>query len=366
MNAPPQVLALLLLATVLSACSRPDPAPEPVRAVRTLTVAPATVVGELEYAAEVKARAESSLGFRVAGKMVQRTAELGQAVRAGQVLARLDPQDLRLAQEAAAAAVQAAKASAEQTAADLERFKGLFAQGFISDAELARHDTAARAARSQWQQAQAASRLQVNQVDYSALTAPVDGVVTGIEAEPGAVLAAGKTVLRLAHARGRDAVFSVPETAVAGLRALRDRQGSLTVRLWGRDATLPATVREVAAAADPTTRTFLVKADLGDAPVDLGQTATVSVGLPPTGDLLRLPLSALLQQGGRTAVWLLDGGSMTVRAQPVQVAGADGNSALIGGGLAAGAEVVTAGVHVLTEGQRVSRFQSSLPPAAAR
>jgi len=361
-----RALVTLCLVTWLAGCSRPEPAPEPIRAVRTMKLAPATVQGAFDYAAEVRSRTESRLAFRVPGKMLSRSAELGQKVRAGQVLARLDPQDLQLSREAAMAALQAAQGAAVEAQADLQRFKGLRAQGFISEAELARRETAATTARSQALQAQAQARMQLNQVGYSELVAPADGVVTGIDAEPGAVLSAGAPVLRLALAGPRDAVFSVPEVAVSGLRALRGKQGALKVTLWGRDGSFAATVREVAAAADPQTRTFLVKADLGDAPVDLGQTATVSVNLPPVGGALRLPLTALLQLGGETVVWRLDGESMTVHARPVQVAGADGNQAIIGAGLAPDMEVVTAGVHVLTEGQKVTRYQPAKMPAGDR
>jgi RND family efflux transporter MFP subunit len=181
-------------------------------------------------------------------------------------------------------------------------------------------------------------------------------VVTGADAEPGAVLAAGQTVLRLAHAGPRDAVFSVPEDQVQGLRQLLGIEGALRVRGWGRPDAWPATVREVAASADPMTRTFLVKADLGTGPADLGQTATATLALPPRDGLIRLPLSAVRELGGRTVVWQLDPQAMTVSAREVQIAGADGNLALVGAGLAPGAEVVTAGVHVLSEGQQVTRF----------
>lgn len=348
---------------LLAACSKTEPAPEPVRAVRTQKVSLTTVDAAHEYAAEVRARTESRLGFRVGGKLVRRQAEVGQVVAAGQALAELDPQDLRLAQQAAQAAVASAEVSALQARDDLERFRGLHAQGFISAADLQRRETTARAADAQLAQARAQAGVQGNQAGYSRLLAPAAGVVTAVEAEPGAVLAAGAPVLRLAHAGPRDVVFHVPEDRVDALRAMRGRAGAVQARLWGRDGTLPATVREVSAAADPVTRTFLVKADLGDARAELGQTAVISLPLPPRDGLLRLPLTAVLQLQGRTVVWLLDPGSMTVRAQPVQVAGADDNLALIGGGLAAGAEVVTAGVHVLTEGQKVTRYTTSTAAA---
>ena len=347
---------VVLLPALLSACSRPAPPPEPVRAVRTLLVAPASVGGVHEYAAELRARTESRLGFQVPGRLLKRRVEVGQAVQAGQVLAEIDPQDLRLAQTAAQAAVAAADVNAAQAGADLRRFRDLQAQGFISAAELQRRETAARAADAQLKQARAQAAVQGNQAGYSQLRAPAAGVITATEAEPGAVLAAGQPVLRLAHAGPRDAVFSVPEDAVDALRRLQGVAGALQVKPWGRTESWPATVREVAAAADPTTRTFMVKADLGRAAADLGQTLTVLLPLPPRDGLIRLPLSAVRELGGKTVVWALDAATMTLQARSIQVAGADANVVLVGGGLAAGTEVVTAGVHVLVEGQKVSRW----------
>lgn len=348
--------SLVLAAAVLAGCARPEPGPEPVRSVRTLKVATGAVAGQTEYAAEVRARVESTPGFRVGGKLVRRLVDVGQTVSAGQPLAELDPQDLRLAQAAAGAAVAAAEVSARQAKADFDRFRDLHAQGFISIAELQRRETAWKAADAQLAQARAQADVQLNQAGYARLLAPAAGVVTAVLAEPGAVVGAGTPVLRLALAGPRDVVFAVPEDQVAGLRSLRGREGALSVRLWGREQALPATLREVAAAADPVTRTFQAKADLGGAAVELGQTAAITLPQPERPGLVRLPLSALLEQKGRTVVWLLDGASMSVRQQPVQVVGADGNEALIGGGLSAGAEVVTAGVHVLTEGQKVTRY----------
>jgi RND family efflux transporter MFP subunit len=356
--------ATLVLALV-AGCSRPVAPPAPVRSVRTVVVEAGTAAGSREYAAEVRARTEARLGFRVGGKLLQRRVDAGQTVRAGELLAVLDPQDLRLAQEAARAGVEAARVSAGQATADLERYRGLRAQGFISEAELQRRETSARAADAQLDQAQAQAGLQRNQTAYTRLTAPADGVVTAVDAEPGAVLSAGTPVLRLALAGPRDVVFAVPETAVGALRALVGRAGGMQVRLWGQISSVPATVREVAGAADPATRTFQIKADLGAALVELGRTAIVTLALPATPGVIRLPLSALREgEGGGSAVWVLDPASMRVQAQAVQVAGADGNVVLVGSGIAPGAEVVTAGVHVLTEGQAVTRWSAPSTPSA--
>lgn len=364
-------LHALLLAglAVLAACSKPEPAPAPVRAVRTLTVAPQSAGGVQEYAGEVRARTESRLGFRVGGKIVRRDADLGDNVKAGQLLAQLDPQDLRLGQEAAKAALSAAQVNHDQAAADFKRFKELRDQGFISSAELERRETALKAALAQLEQARAQSSVQGNQAAYASLLADAKGVITAVEAEPGMVVAAGTPVLRLAHDGPRDVVFAVPEDKLALIRQLAAVPGRFSVKLWGEDSTaLPASIREISAAADPVTRTFLVKADVGKAPVKLGQTATVRVELPQTAGVTKLPLTALKEEQGRSIVWLVDRQSMTVRAQAVQVAGADGNDAVITGGLQAGQVVVTAGVHVLNPGQTVKFYVepgASAPASAA-
>lgn len=359
-----RLIALSLLLPILAACSRPPPPAEPVRAVRTLTVATDSAGGAYEYAAEVRARIESRLGFRVGGKIVRRQADLGDTVKAGQALAQLDPQDLRLSQDSARAALSSAQANLALAEADYRRYQELLAQGFISAAELERRDTTLKAARATYQQAQAQAAVQGNQAGYATLVADASGVVTAIEAEPGQVVAAGAPVLRLAHDGPRDVVFSVPEDREALVRALEGKPGALRVRLWGSTETFPATVREVAAATDAVTRTFLVKADVGRAPVKLGQTATALVDLPRSDGVIKLPLSALIEAGGQTSVWLLDAASMTVKTQPVQVAGAEGSRAIVVGGLAPGQEVVTAGVHVLTPGQKVRRYAEPTPASA--
>jgi RND family efflux transporter MFP subunit len=354
------LLGSLAVVVVLTACSKPQPVQEPVRAVRTLTVSEAAAGATLEYAAEVRARTESRLGFRVGGKMVRRAVDLGDSVARGQVLAQLDPQDLRLGQEAAQAALSAARANLDQASADFKRFKELRDQGFISSAELERRETALKSAQAQHQQALAQAGTQGNQAAYASLTADASGVVTGVEAEPGMVVGAGTPVLRLAHDGPRDVVFSVPEDKIGLVKALAEQGAVLQVRLWSNQSEpLPAKVRELAAAADPVTRTYQVKADIGRPDVKLGQTATVLVSLPQAVGVTKLPLSALIEHQGQSSVWLVDSGSMTVKPQAVRVAGAEGNQVLVASGLQPGQVVVTAGVHVLTSGQKVRLFRET-------
>lgn len=347
----------LAAAALLGACSKPEPAPDPVRAVKVVTAGPQSGEFQAEYAGDVRARSESRLGFRVAGKLASRSAEVGQRVKAGQVLAQLDPTDLQLAAQAAAAQVRAAQTQYDLAAADFKRYSELRAQNFISSAELERRETTLKAAQAALAQAQAQGGVQTNQKAYATLVADKPGVVVAVEAEPGQVLAAGSPVVRLAYDGPRDVVVTVPEQHAPAMAVGMPA----TVRLWAGGETLQAKVREVSASADPVSRTFTVKFALPDAArVPLGTTAYAqpqAVGVGSAQGLIKLPTSALRQQGADTAVWLFEPGSRTVKSQTVVVAAADGNQAVIASGLKGGEQVVVAGVHVLSEGQTVTLFE---------
>lgn len=349
---------LLGLATValLAACSRPAPSEEPMRSVKLLTVGVGALQSSLEYSGEVRARVESRLGFRVAGKIVQRQAELGQRVRAGQVLAQLDPKDYLLAADAARAQLAAATTQRDLAAADYKRYQALKDQNFISGAELERREATLKAAQATLDQARAQLSSQGNQAAYTTLVADVPGVVTGIEAEPGQVVSAGTPVVRIAQDGARDVVFVVPEDKVAQIA-----QGSeVAVRGWSGGAALSGRVREVAASADPATRTYQVKVAIEGAQVPpLGATVYVTPkALSHEGiAAIKLPTSALRQEGQATAVWVYDAATGTVKSQVVRIATADGNEAVVASGLTPGMQVVATGVHVLSPGQKVTVYQ---------
>lgn len=358
-------LALAAAAFVLAGCSRQEAPPEPIRSVKVMTVGVDAFGASHEFAAEVRPRIESRLGFRVAGKIVKRQAEVGQRVKPGDVLAQLDARDYQLAADAARAQVAAALTNRDLAAADFKRYKTLRDQNFISGAELERRETTLKAAQAQLDQAQAQLAAQGNQAAYANLLADAAGVITAIEAEPGQVVQAGQTVARVAQDGPRDVVFSVPEDKVGAIKP-----GSpVTVRAWSDNRQLEGKVREVAAAADPVTRTYPIKVALDGAEAPpLGATVYVlpkalsMAGTP----VIKLPTSALRQEGKDTAVWVLDKQTMTVKSQPVQIATADGNDAVIAAGLAPGMQVVTAGVHVLSPGQKVAVYRErSSPPGAS-
>ncbi len=349
-------VAITLVLSV-AACSKPAPQADPVRAVKVMKVGTSGVQAVHEYAGEVRARVESRLGFRVAGKIVKRQAEVGQRVKVGQILAQIDPQDYKLAFEAGSALVAAAATNRDLAAADYKRFAALKDQNFISGAELERRETTLKAAQAQLEQAQAQLKSQSNQTGYANLVADVAGIVTAVEAEPGQVVAAGTPVVRIAQDGARDVVFNVPEDR------LRDTLvgTAVTVKQWAQEGQSQGRVREVAASADPATRTFPIKVavDAKEAPA-LGSTVYV---YPASGfagvQVIKLPTSALFQSGKASHVWVLDTQSMTVKSTPVQVATADGNEAVIESGLQTGMQVVTAGVHVLAAGQKVTIYKEN-------
>ena len=361
------ILAILGAAMLVSACSRPAPPEEPVRSVKVITVGLGAFESGQEYAGEVRARVESRLGFRVAGKITKRTVEVGQRVKAGQLLAQLDPRDYQLAADAGRAQVVSATTQRDLAAADLTRYRALKDQNFISGAELERREATLKAAQATLEQAQAQQAGQGNQTGYTQLLADVSGVVTAVEAEAGQVVAAGTPVVRIAQDGPRDVVFAVPEDKLARVPV----GSAVTVRSWNGGPTLRGTVRELAASADPVTRTFPVKVtlsekDAGEA-LPLGATAYVvpQAVAQLAGGVIKLPTSALRQEGKGSAVWVLDTASMTVRSQPVQIATADGNEAVIASGLQPGQKVVSAGVHVLSPGQKVTIYRPNGPDPSA-
>jgi len=367
----PHFVFVVTAALALAACSRPEAPQEPIRSVKLITVSASAIGAQSEYAGEVRARVESRLGFRVGGKLLQRPAEVGQRVKPGQLLAQLDANDLALASQAAQAQVSAAQTQRNLAAADLKRFTDLKAQGFVSGAEIERRQATLQAAEASLRQAQAQGAVQGNQAAYTRLLADAAGVVLAVEAEVGQVVAAGTPVVRLARDGARDVVFAVPEDRLAQLRVGQSAQ----VRLWaaatgapGNGAPLDGVVREVAASADAATRTYQVKLSLPDgAAVPLGATAYVTLaaqeGAGPV--LIQLPTSALMASASGapngSAVWVFDAASQTVQPRPVVVGGANGNLIVIAEGLKPGEEVVATGTHVLSPGQKVTRFAA---PAA--
>jgi RND family efflux transporter MFP subunit len=354
----PALLRVAAAAAVLAlvGCSKPGPALDDVRPVRTITLAAAQSTAVAEFAGEVRPRVESRVGFQVGGRIETRAVEVGQPIRPGQVLATLDASDYRLSAAAAAEQLTAARVDLDQQRADFKRFEELHQQGFISGADLERRRSSLQAAQARHRQAQSQSDVSGNQAAYAVLRAPIAGVVTAIDAEVGQVVAAAQTVVRIAQTADKEVVIAIPESRLQALRQM----GDVRVTLWAGGGELRGRVREIAPVADPATRTFTARVALFDAPptVALGMTATVRFEAPLPAPILTVPLTALLREGEDTYVWRLDPTSMTVSRSAVTVVSVAGNDLVVSGGVVPGDTIVTAGAHLLKEGQSVKRLDS--------
>lgn len=346
------VVVTTLMAAALGACSKPQQAaPEVIRPVKTLTVGVAELSASGEFPGDIRPRVETRVGFRVAGKLIERQVEVGQRVRAGQVLARVDVSDLALAAQASQAQVVAAQTDLQLAQADFARFENLRAQGFISAAELERRKAVMDASKARLDQARAASDVQRNQAGYSTLNAPHDGVVTGLEADVGAVVGAGQPVVRMTRGDEREAVVMVPEQRVAELKAAKQ----IAVRLWADQSLIDGKLRELSPIADPLSRTYTAKITLINAPeaARMGMTVTALVKGQSQGTGVQVPLTALVEHGGKSAVWIVDPQASAAKPVPVRVGAVRGDSVAILEGLQPGQILVTAGGHLLQPGQKV-------------
>ena len=348
-------IATLACLLILTGCREAEP---DARQLPPLVVVAQAATAELPtrwFTGVVAARVQSDLGFRIAGKIVERLVDRGQAVQRGQALMRIDIADLLLASQARVASVKAARARATQTAADERRFRGLVARGAISALAYDQAKSAADAAAAELRAAEAQANVASNEASYSVLVADADGIVVDTLAEPGQVVAAGEAVIRLAHAGPREARIDLPET-------LRPALGSsATAQLYGpHGASGSATLRQLSQSADPVSRTFEARYTLAghaaDAP--LGATVTLQIPEPRGVSTLQIPLSALTDSGAGTGVWIIENVNANTREattawRPVTVAGVSEEAASLSSGLAPGERFVAMGAHMLHAGTRV-------------
>ena len=346
-------------AALLAGCApKAVEAPRP-RPVVTLVAGAQTAQRATVYSGEVRARYENDLAFRIGGKVVARHVEVGSAVSKGALLARLDAQDAQLAVESAAAQVAAIEADHTLARAELERYRALIEKKFVSQAVLDAKQNAFNATRARLEQARAQLAASRNQSGYTALYAERDGVITAVNIEPGQVVAAGQSVMRIARPEEKEVAVSVPEGRVAELREAKE----VLVRLWANDGTVyRGRVREIAPYADPATRTFAARITIenADGKVALGMTANVVLPRNGKADDLLLPATALAQQDGRPAVWVVDPRSRTVHLRPVEVSAYREDGVAVSSGLSGGEIIVAAGVHKLVTGQAV-RLETDAP-----
>ncbi len=344
-------LALALAAAGLAGCgseAAPVPAPRPAIVVQPQS---AGALQAHSYAGEVKPRYEANVGFRVGGKIVERSVDVGAKVRKGALLMRLDPSDTALGAAAATAGRAQAEADHALAKSELERHRQLYSRKFISKSLLDARQAAFDASAARVRQARAQASEAGNQAAYATLRADGDGIVTAVLADAGQVVAAGTPVLRIAREGEVEVAIDVPENRVAEFAVAQPA----VVEVWALgNARRPGSVREVSPQADPMSRTYPVRIALADSSgLKYGMTARVGmVRDMPAGEML-VPLAAIDELDGKTAVWQVEPRTGKVTRQVVEVVKYREDGALVGG-LAADAWIVAAGVHKLDPGQVIS------------
>jgi RND family efflux transporter MFP subunit len=345
------VIGLFPLALI--ACSEKKP-------IDPRTQTPLVKTGSVQTASDssrsftgiVAARVQSDLGFRVPGKVLERLVDTGQIVKRGQPLMRIDPIDLQLTAHAQHEAVMAAKARADQTAEDEIRYRDVVAAGAVSASTYDQIKAAADTANAQLKAAEAQADVAKNASSYAVLLADADGVVVDTQAEPGQVINAGQTVVRVAHAGKREAIVHLPET-------LRPSLGSIAqAKLYGNgNLAVPAKLRQLSGSADGVSRTFearyVLDEELANAP--LGATVTIqieeSTSSSKTG--LEVPIGAIFDSGKGSGVWMLEGRPIQVTWRRVKIQSISDDTARVEGNLKVNDQIVTLGAHLLHEGEKV-------------
>ena len=362
-------LAALLLtgaAVLLAGCGQENPANPGeapaskegtlARPVQVTTVSFRPRQTQKSFVGVVRARREIDLAFRVGGKVVQRLVEVGDRIEPGTVVARLDKEDLKLELESAKAEMQAATANLAQTTTEDTRYRALTAKGAASNADLDRKSLAKEEAVGRLERAKRSLELAENRLSYADLVTDAAGVVVATSAEPGQVVASGQTIVRVARLDEKEALVSLPETALADART-----ADAVVTLWADPGRrIPAHLRELSPQADVTSRTYPARFSLegADGAVALGMTATVTLRPKDQQQVARLPLSALIDRGHGPQVFVVDGATHAIVARPVEIAAYTGDEVLLSGGVAPGDAVVILGVQTLLPGQKVRTVQA--------
>jgi RND family efflux transporter MFP subunit len=337
MPAARPVATLLAAAALmgLSACSRSQADPRlDAPLVRIAVAEPASATSE-SFTGIVSAKVQSDLGFRVGGKVVERLVDAGQTVRKGQPLMRIDPTDFELN-------LAGLKAKADQATADEVRYRDLVAAGAVSASTYGQIKANAEAAQAQMRVAQ-------NEAGYSVIVADADGVVVQTLAEPGQVVAAGQTVVKLAHAGPREATVNLPET-------VRPALGSeASAAVFGAAGDAPARLRQLSDSADPVTRTFEARYVLGGSATQapLGATVSIQLSAPRARSGVTVPVGALADRGQGPGVFVVDTATSSIRFQPVRIVSLGEDTAVVEGALATGVTVVGLGANLLRDGEKV-------------
>lgn len=355
---------LTLLAIVASGCSEKQAENKPViRPVKVVEIARADTTRALDYSGAVRARTDMSLGFRISGKIIDRRVDIGERLKPGDVLARVDATDYALSVKRAEADLLSAQKQVQTAELTRNRAQNLFDKNVSPKSQLEQaqltYDQAAATRDS------AASSLDEakNQVAYANLTSDLSGIVTAVNADVGQVVSAGTPVLTVAVDGEKEVAIAVPETDIGQFSVGK----TVKARFWSNDAlSLDGKVREVSGSADAQSRTFAVRVSLPNDPrVLLGMTSTIEATAENAAPFVSVPLSALAEKDGRKIVWLVDRGAATVHSQDVKLADFSGDGVRVAEGLKPGDLVVAAGTQFMSENMQVKLPDGSGEQAAA-
>ena len=337
--------------------SRPTATAEPVtRPARVMEIAYQRRSQSLVLAGTVVPRIETNLGFRVPGKIVIRSVDVGTIVKPGDLIAQLDPADHRLAVDNARAALASAEADYARAKADHERYLSLRGTAVFTVQTMEQRQSLAATAQARVEQARSQLSSAVNNLAYTELRSDTDGVVTAVQAEVGQVMAQGQGVVRVARTDELEIVVGVPEHRLKTVRESR----AASFELWSDPGQRhPVSLRELSPSADPMTRTYPARFSIAEPPpfIGLGMTATLAFERPDAQSVAEVPLSAIFQRGTQPAVWVVDKESGTVALRAVTIARWRNETAAIASGVKDGELIATAGVHKLEAGQKVKPMQ---------
>jgi len=366
---------LLAAAWLLAGCQRTVEAPAPeIRPVRAITIDKRATAGTVALTGTVQAQTEINQSFRIDGRLVERTVDIGDNVKPGQLIARLDPQNEESALQSARAQLAGANAQLVEARSNFTRMSELVVEDAVSRAQYEQAKALLQSAEAQVLSVQGQLNLAQNRLSYTRLFSDVAGVVTARGPQPGEVVSAGRMIIQVARAGARDAVFDVPaqikdnapldpEVTVSLGKAAPTplkRSADIAVTLGTNpNVTAKGRVREVSPRADPVTGTFAVRVRLIDPPegMRLGSTVTGRIQLDAVSGIT-IPATALVRADGKTAVWVFDAKTGTVSLRNIAVRASDATTVQVASGLNPGDVVVTAGVQALRPGQKVRLLES--------
>lgn len=356
--------ALLATVAIVSGCSEKQAENKPViRPVKVVEIARADTTRALDYSGSVRARTDMNLGFRVSGKIIDRRVDIGQRVKPGDVLARIDATDYALSVKRAEADLLSAQKQVQTAELTRNRAQQLFDKNISSKSQLEQAQLTYDQAAATRDSASSALDEAKNQVAYAELKSDLNGIVTAVTADVGQVVSSGTPVLTVAVDGEKEVAIAVPETDIAQFSVGK----TVKARFWSNDTlALDGKVREVSGSADAQSRTFAVRVSLPDDPrVLLGMTSTIEATAENSASFVSVPLSALAEKDGRKIVWLVDRSAATVHSQAVRLSDFSGDGVRVVDGLKAGDLVVAAGTQFMTENLQVKLPEGSGQQAAA-